>query len=58
MSEPNLTAGARHIGGFAELQPHEVLSALDAVGLRGDGRLLALAVGSVWIAVKTDVWRW
>ncbi len=42
MSEPNLTAGARHIGGFAELQPHEVLSALDAVGLRGDGRLLQL----------------
>ncbi len=29
-------------GTYAALQPHDVLSALDAVGLRGDGRLLQL----------------
>lgn len=30
------------VGSFAHLQPHDVLSALDSVGLRGDGRLLQL----------------
>ena len=30
------------IASYAALEPQEVLSALDAVGLRGDGRLLQL----------------
>ena len=30
------------VGTYAHLQPHDVLAALDAVGLRGDGRLLQL----------------
>ena len=42
MPDPNESPPAPGVGGFAALQPHDVLSALDAVGLRGDGRLLQL----------------
>ncbi len=42
---PQATADRRTpspVGTYALLQPHDVLAALDAVGLRGDGRLLQL----------------
>lgn len=42
MPESNESLPANGVGSFAALRPHDVLSALDTVGLRGDGRLLQL----------------
>jgi len=42
MSESNEFPHVPGVTGFAALQPHDVLTALDTVGLRGDGRLLQL----------------